>query len=263
MHFLPAALLIVGAAAFQPSARLLRPPGSAPPAITCLAGKGFGSGAPPPPAPKKKRKASSSSAAAAAATSSAGAAPTTNGMAGDDPTLLTAEERGRRALEEMRKSSGTGDVQLKKRTSLVLTPEEMEPEADSVMPEAVANRMLSRILPFAALPVVGGVLIFIAFYIANTQLELDVPPTIVAYATQAMLLLSFGGITYGVMSTNLEEDADQTLLGADNVKKNLNIMRGVEDERIAETKEFEEMLDAKDRGIVTSVAEAKKRGEQL
>ena len=84
-----------------------------------------------------------------------------------------------------------------------------------------------------------------------------------AYATQAMLLLSFGGITYGVMSTNLEEDADQTLLGADNVKKNLNIMRGVEDERIAETKEFEEMLDAKDRGIVTSVAEAKKRGEQL
>ena len=47
---------------------------------------------------------------------------------------------------------------------------------------------------------------------ATTQLELDVPPTIVAYATQAMLLLSFGGITYGVMSTQLDEEAEQALL---------------------------------------------------
>ena len=76
------------------------------------------------------------------------------------------------------------------------------------MPPAVADRMLKRIIPFAALPVVGGIVLFGAFYYATTQLELDVPPTIVAYATQAMLLLSFGGITYGVMSTQLDEEAE-------------------------------------------------------
>ena len=107
----------------------------------------------------------------------------------------------------------------------------MDPTA-GVMPEAVSNRMLSRVVPFASVGVVGAMLVFAAFYFLRTQLDLDVPPMVVAYASGAMLLLSFAGITYGVMSTSLDEDADQSLLGTENLQRNLNIMRGVEAERI-------------------------------
>jgi len=259
-------LLVGSASALQPAASWapLRPTlaSSVASGIRCAdgsSGQGFGSSK-PAPAPKKKKKNAAAAAARSVAqrsTNSPAASPTTSSV--DDPSLLTAEERGRRALEAMRKNSGSDpNLQLKKK-GMQLTPEEMEPEPDSTMPQAVADRMLSRIIPFAALPVVGGVLLFIAFYVANTQLELDVPPTIVAYATQAMLLLSFGGITYGVMSTQLEEEGEQTTLGTSNIKRNLDIMRGVEDERIAETKEYEEMLDAQKRGIVMTPAEARKR----
>lgn len=225
------------------------------------AGKGFGSASTPPPKKKKVKNAAAVAARAAAQRSAQGIAPTPTPTASpsdpDDPSVLTAEERGRRALEAMRRSSGSDpSVQLKK-PGMNLTPEELAPEPDSVMPPAVADRMLKRIIPFAALPVVGGVVLFGAFYYANVQMELDVPPTIVAYATQAMLLLSFAGITYGVMSTQLDEDAEQTALGVDNVKRNLDIMRGVEDERIAETKEYEDMLDAQKQGIIMKPGQMK------
>ena len=232
--------LVASASALQAATSWapLRPtlPSSAVTRLRCAegsTGKGFGS-AKAPAAPKKKKK-NAIAAAARAAAQQAGSAPPSAAVSldPDDPTKLTAEERGRRALEAMRKSSGTSSSLKVGKKKLQLTPEEMEPEADSTMPQVVADRMLARILPFAALPVVGGVLLFIAFWYANTQAELDVPPTIVAYATQAMLLLSFGGITYGVMSTNLEEEEEQSALGASNFKRNLDIMRGVEDERIA------------------------------
>ena len=263
------ALLAPAATAFQPSG--LAPRHAARPDITspltllrCAegGGKGFGSASPPPP-PKKKRKNAAAVAARTAAQQAAqGVAPTVAATSSVDPDSMTAEERGRAALEAMRKSSGTdSNLQLKKR-GVTLTPEEMAPEEDSTMPPAVADRMLKRIIPFAALPVVGGIVLFGAFYYATTQLELDVPPTIVAYATQAMLLLSFGGITYGVMSTQLDEEAEQSVLGVDNVKRNLDLMRGVEDERIAETKEYEQLLDARKSGIVMSTAEARKIEEE-
>jgi len=121
--------------------------------------------------------------------------------------------------------------------------------SEGVMPQEVADRMLGRIVPFASIPILLAVLVFAGFWYANTQLQMDLPPTIVAYATQALLLLSFAGITYGVMSTDLEEGADQTLLGTDNVKRNLDVMRGVEESRIAETKRDVEIEEAEAAGI--------------
>lgn len=225
-------------------------------------GKGFGSASSPQPKKKKRKNAAAVAARTVAQQAAQGIASAAPAASSPDMEMITAEERGRAALEAMRKSSGTDpSLQLKKR-GMMLTPEEMAPEEDSTMPPAVADRMLKRIIPFAALPVVGGILLFVAFYFATTQLEIDVPPTIVAYATQAMLLLSFGGITYGVMSTQLDEDAEQSALGVDNVKRNFDLMRGVEDERIAQTKEYEELLDAKARGIVMSPEEAREIEEK-
>ena len=77
--------------------------------------------------------------------------------------------------------------------------------------------------------------------------------------TQALLLLSFAGITYGVMSTNLEEGADQSLMGTENLKANLDVMRGAEDARIAQAKAEAEEEDALADGVVLSRAAAAKR----
>ena len=50
------------------------------------------------------------------------------------------------------------------------------------------KRRQHGIIPFAGIPLVLGVVVFVGFWYANTQLERDLPPTIVAYATQALLL---------------------------------------------------------------------------
>jgi len=167
-------------------------------------------------------------------------------------TMVAAEERGKRMLEEMRKTSGSGAPPLQSlKREPALTPEELAPvdPTEGVMPQEVADRMLGRIVPFASVPILLAVLVFAGFWYANTQLQMDLPPMIVAYATQALLLLSFAGITYGVMSTDLEEGADQTLLGRDNVQRNLDVMRGVEESRIAQTKMEVEIEEAEKAGI--------------
>jgi len=164
----------------------------------------------------------------------------------------------------MRQDAGSEPILKRDNVPMVLTEEELTPidPTEGVMPEAVADRMLARIIPFALGPIVLGIFVFIGFFIANTQLNLDLPPQIVAYATQACLLLSFAGITFGVMSTELEEDAEQTMLGLDNVQKNVDNMRGVEDTRIMETKLDLEELDAAASGIMLNRNMKEKRDRQ-
>ena len=127
------------------------------------------------------------------------------------------------------------------------------------MPEAVADRMLPRIVASAGIPIVLAVFVFIGFWFANTQLQMDLPPTIVAYATQALLLLSFAGITFGVMSTNLDEDADQSLLGTENLQRNIDVMRGAQNARISEAELDQEERDALADGVILSQAAAAKQ----
>jgi len=219
-------------------------------------GRGFGAQASPPPSPVSSKKRSKSTAAAAPS-------------AADSPSLedgnLAAEARGRQMLEQMRESAGsTVDPFSPLKKTATLTPAELEPldpEA-GVMPTEVSDRMLRRVVPFAGVPIVGGVLVFVGFWYANTQLQMDLPPTIVAYATQAMLVLSFAGITWGVMSTSWDEDAEQSLLGTENVMRNVNLMRGAEEERIAGAKEFAELQDAAKEGIIMNSAAAAKRAKE-
>ena len=217
--------------------------------VVCADTSGQGFGAPKPPPPPKKKKADRAIPTAATNTNSVVSTPEWS-AGGEGEQLYNAEARGRQLLEEMRQSSGETPTILKK-PGMQLTEEEQRPidPTEGVMPEEVADRMLKRIIPFAAGPVVLGVFVLIGFWFANTQMQMDLPPSIVAYATQACLLLSFAGITYGVMSTDLEEGADQSLLGAENFQKNLDNMRGAEDARIADAKYEAEVEDAMRSGI--------------
>lgn len=145
------------------------------------------------------------------------------------PSSALALERGQRELDEMRRAANVDPSTARaKKKQLAYTEEEMRAvdPSEGVMPQVVADRMLARIIPFAAAPVIGSVLVFGGFYYANTQLEMDLPPQMVAYATQALLLLAFAGITYGVMSTSYDEDESGSLLGVDEFKANVAGMRG-------------------------------------
>ena len=64
-----------------------------------------------------------------------------------------------------------------------------------------------------------------------TRLELDLPPQIVAVATQALLLLSFAGITYGVMSTSWDEEDEGSALGFTEFVRNVGMARGDNEQR--------------------------------
>lgn len=266
LRFAMLLLVAAGAAAFQAAPSTIRTSQqhSSSPLILMKkggkSGKGFGAAPPAAPAPakKSKKKPNFATAVPPSAPMAPGLSAAGTEMINAASELVNAENRGKQMLEDMRKEAG---APVSKKPKLILTEEEereMDP-TEGVMPEVVADRMLKRIIPFAAGPLVLSVFIFIGFYIANTQLQMDLPPQIVAYATQACLLLSFAGITWGVMSTNLEEDGDQSALGVENIDKNINVMRGAEDDRIMATKREVEEEEALRDGILLSRSAQKKR----
>jgi len=200
-----------------------------------------------------------------------------------------AAARGRSALEAMRQAAGADPDEARRgRAALrqtAYTAEEMSPVDPSagVMPEVVSNRMLSRVVPFAGLPVFGSFLVFVGAYYANTQLDLDVPPQaparpafllpappsprhfsratpsplppprqVIAYATQACFALSFAGITWGVLSTSWDEETEGSLLGTEQVGRNVAMMRdGMARGRAAAEEENAE-IEAADDGVLMS-----------
>ena len=208
-------------------------------------GRGFGAGGRPkggkPSKPSKKASVQKPKSAVPAASS-------------ESTSRLEAEKRGRKLMEQMRLEANEQPANPFKPKGPTLTEEELQPIDPSagVMPEVVSQRMLKRVVPFAGLPVLGAALTFVGFWYANTQLELDLPPQIVAYATQALLLLSFAGITYGVMSTSWDEEEEGSLLGFENVGRNFDLMRGVESSRIAQARMDAEVADAEEAGIQMS-----------
>jgi len=254
LRCLVAALLVESSSGLRPQPGLLRP---ALPLTThaLMAGKGFGSKKASPPNPPAAGSGRRKKSAAAVASPMALAEE----VLAESQDLEAMEARGRAALEKMRAEAGQKPVKVR-RASEQLTPEELEPVDPSagVMPEAVSNRMLGRILPFTAIPIFGTAIVFGAFYYANTVLELDLPPQIVATVTQGLLLLSFAGITWGVMSTSLDEEEEGSLLGAEQVKKNFDILRGTDETRRETAKaEFFE-ADAADDGVMMSRAALEK-----
>ncbi|KAG8468462.1 hypothetical protein KFE25_013545 [Diacronema lutheri] len=94
-------------------------------------------------------------------------------------------------------------------------------EGLDVMPEVVGDRMLKRMIFFLGVPLFGGIAAFAAFIIAARNFDTTIRPTTVALTTQAILALGVVGITYGPLSASWDEDREGSLLGFEEVGKNL------------------------------------------
>jgi hypothetical protein len=225
-------LLVSGAASYQlpaPHQLSLQPRPRAAPAV-CRAGGSAGRGFGKKEEPRKKS--ANKGARDVLVGPGAPVAPTptlSESLGGGVPTGASAS-RGKAALDRLRADALAATPP---RSKMELTQEELDPLSPEagVMPEVVSQRMLRRVVPFAGLPVFGSVVLFAGFYFANTQLELDLPPQIVAVATQALLLLSFAGITYGVMSTSWDEEDEGSALGFTEFIRNVGMARGDNEQR--------------------------------
>jgi hypothetical protein len=95
-------------------------------------------------------------------------------------------------------------AELQAKVQRIATEEQLEREQpqSGTVPEAVANRMLRRIAVFFGIPVLAGITVFIASYIYAKQYDQQLPPTVLAYATQLPFGLGLAGITYGILSAS-------------------------------------------------------------
>lgn len=94
-------------------------------------------------------------------------------------------------------------------------------EGLNVMPEVVGDRMLKRMIFFLGVPLFGGIAAFVAFIVAARNFDTVIKPTTVAATTQAIFALGVVGITYGPLSASWDEDREGSLLGFEEVGKNL------------------------------------------
>ena len=69
-----------------------------------------------------------------------------------------------------------------------------------------ANRMLNRMIIFFGAPVFGGLAIFVGAFFYSKKYDVVVPPSIIAYATQAPFVLGLVGITYSILSSSWDPE---------------------------------------------------------
>jgi hypothetical protein len=162
-------------------------------------------------------------------------------LAKDSEDFPEVSERSVAALAEMeqRSQSRGDDVQRKIEDLEEVQATLQENPTAGVIPDVVAKRMLFRMLPLAAVPIFGGLALFVFFYLGATKGDFEVPPTIVAYATTAPWLLGLAGLTYGLISTSWDEDVEGSFLGVDEFQTNVarifdGIKRGGENEELRE-----------------------------
>lgn len=105
-------------------------------------------------------------------------------------------------------------------------------EGLNVMPEAVGDRMLKRMVVGFGVPMAAGFVSFAAFIISARYYDMTIRPTTVAVTTQAIFALGVIGITYGPLSASWDEDREGSVLGLEEVGKNfqnlLASMRGTD-----------------------------------
>jgi len=151
----------------------------------------------------------------------------------DEESMLfaDAEDRARATLREMEaKEEEKRQAQIAKIRALQEEERAIQEQPDAgVIPEVVSNRMLGRIIPFIALPVLMGLGLFYFFIVLARQYDISVEPSAVAYATQAPFAVGLLGITYGVMSASWDPEIEGSALGIKEFKINLQrIFDGLE-----------------------------------
>ncbi|GMH18190.1 hypothetical protein Nepgr_020031 [Nepenthes gracilis] len=98
--------------------------------------------------------------------------------------------------------------------------EEEQEEDESIIPEIVTNRMISRIAFSVGIPLLLGLLFFPFFYYLKVGLKIDVPtwvPFIVSFFFFGSALL---GVSYGIVSSSWDPRREGSLLGWKEAQKN-------------------------------------------
>lgn len=137
-----------------------------------FAGKGFGS-TPPSKPPKRSLNEESDRTIA-------------NPQQQDDGVNM-----GQKALQELRRQRAEQrDEELRKVREVRSVDEYLEATPDAaVIPEKVAMRMGSRMLPFVGLPLLGGMGAFVTFWYLATYRNMEFQPSMVAFTTIGILAL--------------------------------------------------------------------------
>jgi len=184
--------------------------------------KGFGANETPTSKPKAANVASPESNAPPAA------APIDNPFA---PSATSSSENdysyGKAALERMRREKAEErNAELRKIKELKATDAMLQESSEgAVIPEKVAQRMGSRMLPFVGIPLFGSMGAFVGFWYMATYRDLEFKPALVAASTIACLVVGLVGITYSIMSTSWDPDREGSLLGGDEFSKNVGSIK--------------------------------------
>jgi len=156
--------------------------------------------------------------------------------------LLSEEEARKEAKAEMLN-------ELRERDAYVA---EKGVEAARV-PDAVANRMITRMALFGGLPVFGGIGVFVWFYLQATKSDNVFQPTAVAAATTVPWVLGLFGIGFGALSASWDEDEPGSALGFAEIQLNVGrlldgVKRSAKDEmlrtEVAKSRELQRDISA-------------------
>mmetsp|Transcript_19159 Transcript_19159/g.39453 ORF Transcript_19159/g.39453 Transcript_19159/m.39453 type:complete len:224 (+) Transcript_19159:71-742(+) len=174
--------------------------------------KGFGK---TPPPPKKKKNQGQGEILLGGVSNEASGVDTgddalISGAAGRAKVMPPASPGARAALEEMKANEAKGQLVLDSKIAQLDEVQETlnENPTAGVIPDKVAKRMLFRMLPLAMTPIVGGVSLFVYFYLSATKGDVEFQPTVVAYATTVPWLLGLAGLTFGILSSSWDEDVE-------------------------------------------------------
>jgi hypothetical protein len=85
--------------------------------------------------------------------------------------------------------------------------------------------MARRIAVATGIPTVLGMASFIVSYLVVSRGLLDIPPVVTLVTSGGFFLLGVVGLSYGVLSASWE-DAPGTLLGLEQIGKNVGRLRG-------------------------------------
>ena len=96
---------------------------------------------------------------------------------------------------------------------------------ETAIPEKVSQRMLSRMVVLAGLPLLMGLGTFIGSYFIITQDLLVFPHTLVVIISMGFFGLSVVGLSYGVLSASWDEQVSGSIVGWQEFKLNLGRMQ--------------------------------------
>ncbi|CAM9122483.1 unnamed protein product [Phaeothamnion confervicola] len=200
--------------------------------------KGFGKAKPPAKAAPLGREERESEAVAQSA-------PT---AALDDPENArfdAAKLEAREAIKRMEREREERQAENERRLEELREAERYardNPDA-GVIPEVVANRMLSRMVPFFFLPVLSGIGLFVFYFVLAKKYELSMQPTLVAFSTQAPFVIALLGISYAIVSTSWDPEREGSFTGVDEFKTNIESLK----EGLARTGQRQEIREEIER----------------